>query len=115
MLPKLNRLSSSFEIRRVQTSGKRFESPLFTLIIFAAKIGNPSRFAFLVSKRLDKRATKRNRTKRLLREAVRLSLAKIEVGYDVIISAKEILAKENIETITIEVKQQLEKAGLVKN
>ncbi len=53
----------------------------------------PSKFAFVVSKKISKRAVKRNRIKRLMRETIRLSLKNSEIQnlnkyLSIIISAK---------------------------
>jgi len=47
-----------------------------------------SRFAFIVSIKIDKRATRRNRIRRLLRESVRHQLGQIPPGVDCIITAR---------------------------
>lgn len=47
-----------------------------------------SRFGFVVSKNVDKRATARNRIKRVLRERVRTLLSNLPTGKDVIIIAR---------------------------
>ncbi len=52
----------------------------------------PTRFCFIVSKRVDKRATVRHRVKRRLREAVRKRLPELRSGYDVVIIGKSVLA-----------------------
>lgn len=46
-----------------------------------------SRFGFIISKRIDKRAVTRNRMKRLMREVVRLN--SIEPGWDVVVIARK--------------------------
>lgn len=47
-----------------------------------------SRFAFIVSKRVDKRATQRNKIKRVLRRMVEERIAKIRPGLDFLLIAK---------------------------
>lgn len=49
------------------------------------KSDNPaSRFAFIVGRSVDKRATTRNRARRLVSESVRLFLPSISAGWDVV-------------------------------
>lgn len=47
-----------------------------------------SRFAFVVPTSIDKRATTRNRIKRILRERVRTLLPKLPLGRDIVIIAR---------------------------
>lgn len=86
MLSKDNRLPSS-EIRSVMRRGKRV-SNASTLCVFLPNQENRPRFAFIVSTSIDKRATVRNRIKRLMREAVRALLPKLKGGWDVILQAR---------------------------
>jgi len=54
-----------------------------------------SRFGFVVSKKVDKRAVVRNKIKRRLRAVVRENLSKIRPGYDVMI-----LTRSEIKNLT---------------
>ncbi len=54
-----------------------------------------SRFGFVVSKKVDKRAVVRNKIKRRLRAIVRENLSKIRPGYDVMI-----LTRSEIKNLT---------------
>lgn len=47
-----------------------------------------ARFAFIVPTKVDKRATVRNRIKRLLREQVRKFMPQLPIGRDVVIIAR---------------------------
>lgn len=86
MLPKVNRLPAA-QIRPVLRTGKKRSSDKLQIIYRLT--GQPvSRFAFVVSTRIDKRAVARNRIKRLLRESVRHLLPQINTGFDVIILVK---------------------------
>jgi len=77
MLPRFNRLPSS-EIPNAMRQGKRFSNGDIVLIIrrnadSRVKPENDkasNRFSFVVSTKIDKRATRRNRMKRLLSESV---------------------------------------------
>ena len=48
-----------------------------------------SRFGFIISKKVDKRAVIRNRIKRQLSEIIRLQCDRIKPGFDVIILVKK--------------------------
>lgn len=47
-----------------------------------------SRFGFIVSNKIAKKATERNKIKRRLREVIRLVLPKIKKGIDVVVIAR---------------------------
>jgi len=69
-----------------------------------------SRFGFVVSKRIDKRATERNRIKRKLRSCIEQNLDKITGGYDFLF-----VVRKNNEDINCDlVLSQLKKENLVK-
>lgn len=51
-------------------------------LVFARNNLAVSRFAFVIPKSVDKRAVTRNRTRRILRESVRLLLSTIVPGWD---------------------------------
>lgn len=72
-----------------------------------------TRFACAVPKRLDKRATRRNRTKRLILEAIHLLLPKVTPGFDVVISAKKILWTEKVQDVLLGIEEVLNKGGLL--
>lgn len=86
MLPKSNRLPSS-EIRTVMRRGKRIVNASIQLIFLPNQVGTP-RFAFVVATSVDKRATKRNRLKRLMREAAYRLLAQIRGSVDAVVIAR---------------------------
>jgi ribonuclease P protein component len=67
--------------------GKRIANASMQLIFSPNQVGR-SRFAFVVSTNVDKRATVRNRLKRLMREAVRALLPKLQENADVILQAR---------------------------
>jgi len=85
MLPKENRLTDDYDFRRVKRLGKSYHCPFFKLSLAPRKIAGPSRFGFVISTKIDKRATVRNRIKRLLREAMRERLEKIPDGFDLVV------------------------------
>lgn len=116
MLSKNYRLQS-YLIPEVVKKGKRFYSQLFTLVtsqMSNVKCQMSSRFAFIVSKKFDKRAVKRNQFKRWMREAARANLAKIKKGYNIVLIANQRGRKNGILQIKVELEEVLNKAGLLK-
>jgi ribonuclease P protein component len=80
MLPKLHRLPS-VEINNLTRYGKRVSSVL-GLFLYKKSDAPVSRFAFVVSKKVDKRAVVRNRLKRIVSESVRYLLPAIKQPID---------------------------------
>jgi ribonuclease P protein component len=93
MLKKENRLSKIVRIK----DGKKFFSPLFTVRVSENK-DNKARFGFVVSKKIDKRAVVRNRTKRVLQDVVGHFVDKL-TSRDVVVVAKKSLSFNDKETI----------------
>ena len=76
MLKKQYRLKNKRAFEATYRNKVIVSSPLLTLYLGKEKTDNtyPTKFGFVVSKKYHKRAVKRNRIKRLLREVCRLSI-----------------------------------------
>lgn len=111
MLPQINRLPSS-NLRQVMRNGKRVSSNFLDLIILQSKEQN-SRFAFVVPVHIDRRATARNRVKRLLRESIQTFLPKIYRNIDAIFIAKSKQLVVQEQKIAQSVSELLQRADLV--
>jgi len=75
MLPKEYRLKKRGAFTATYKTGKSFHKDGITM--FCGRIKNseyPTKIGFVVSKKIHKRAVKRNRIKRLMRESYRLIL-----------------------------------------
>ncbi len=79
MLPSIYRLPS-VEISPLLRKGARLRVGGIELVYKAT--AHISKFAFIVSTKLDKRATARNRMKRLMREAVHRLMPTTQKGVD---------------------------------
>lgn len=98
MLPKKHRLPLRTDLVQVKEKGKLFQGELFSLLVAKKGDRDPSRFGFIISTKIHKRAVKRNRARRLLTEAIRALLLKVKPGFDVVFLAKKgIIGKELIE------------------
>ena len=73
----------------------------------------PTRFAFTASRRVGK-AVARNRGKRLLREAVRKQLGRIEPGWDCLFIAREATPTADFSAVEAAVSQLLVRASLLR-
>lgn len=81
MLPQTNRLKKNKDIDRVFKFGKGYKEDALFLKILYHNSGH-SRFVFTIAQKAVKKATDRNRIKRILSETVRLRLPKFEKGID---------------------------------
>ena len=111
MLPKENRLTDDYDFRRVKRLGKSYHCPLFKLSVARRKTVGSSRFGFVISKKIDKRAVVRNRIKRLLRQAVRENLEKIPEGFDIVFVVRPNIVGKSYEEINIEFNKVLSKVS----
>lgn len=84
MLSTPNRLVKSRDIERVVKTGRSFGTPV--LGVKAAPVANAAtRVAVVTGRSVDKRATRRNRVKRLVREVLRKNMHQIRPGFDIVI------------------------------
>ncbi len=103
MLKKYNRLAGL----KIRTKGQSLDTPLFKIKVFAGK-NDELKFGFVVSKKIDKRAVIRNRTKRVLKNAARRYLKKAMAGQRLIIYAKKSLDFSQADTVSKELERVLE-------
>lgn len=87
MLSQEYRLKAAKDFTKVKKEGKAYKNKYFTLIKLFRKDSNPTRFGFVVSKAVSPHATKRNRIKRVLDEALRQNIIYIKNGYDCVVIA----------------------------
>ena len=83
MLPKEYRLKKRSAFNATYRTGKSFYKDGITVFVGKEKQNDsPTKTGFVVSKKIHKRAVKRNRIKRLMRESVRLYIKSQNCGFD---------------------------------
>lgn len=110
MFPKPNRLPAS-EIRSVLRSKSRISSKEFQLI-FQKNTLPASRFAVIVSNKIDKRATARNRMKRLVRESIRHLLPQLATPVDYIVFIRSNISDKTQKEVEIALRTLISGAQL---
>ena len=98
-LPKTDRLRKPGEFRRVYAEGRRFEGRFMTVFIMPSETAF-QRLGITASKKAVGNAVQRNRAKRLLREAFRLSRAELnelERKFDWVLNARRSLLRVKLE------------------
>lgn len=113
MFSKPNRIPHEAFTHAFRT-GKRIHSENF-LIVVAPNTQPVCRFAVQVGIKIDKRAVKRNRMKRLVREAIRHLLPDMKEGIDCIIIAKKNFSEKKEEEIEHSLKEVLDRFHLLNN
>lgn len=81
MLPRENRLKKKKDFEKIFKEGKGIKEG-FLFFKWAFNNLDISRFGFIVSQKVSKKATLRNKIKRRLREITRMRLPKIKKGID---------------------------------
>lgn len=84
MLPKRNRLIKNKEFEEVFKKGRLVRED-FLSIKFVPNKKKYSRFGFVVSLKVSKKAVVRNKLKRWLRSLVRRNLIEVKKGFDVVV------------------------------
>jgi ribonuclease P protein component len=112
MLAKENRLTKDRDFRRVKKEGTVIAGPSFALALYFRDDDEPSRFGFVVSKKVDKNATKRSMIKRALSESLRHELAYVKKGYDGVFLVQP-GAEKYMSDLMQETKMVIKKARLV--
>jgi ribonuclease P protein component len=113
-LPKAERLRKPAEFKRVYGSGKRFDGRFMTVFILPSKT-DANRLGITASKKISTKAHDRNRAKRLLREAFRLSrreLDELDRKFDWVLNARRSLLQVKLDKPLEEFRQIVAKVKI---
>ncbi len=89
MLKKAYRITKNKDFQRILKNRGNFLNNPFFLIKFIKNNKKNSRFGFVVSAKVSKKAVSRNLLKRRMREIIRLNLTRISPGYDIVFILKK--------------------------
>ena len=113
MLKKEFRLRKQRDFENVFKKGFYFSDDFLLLKIVKNNLP-VSRFGFIVSKKISKKAVERNRVKRLLRESIRSMQKDIRIGFDAVFISKTGIVGKEFKEVNKSVGELLKKSGLIK-
>ncbi|MBN1295959.1 ribonuclease P protein component [bacterium] len=105
------RLRSTRDFRELYTSGRKKPGRLFVLFM-TLRQDQLVRLGVTASRRVGN-AVKRNRAKRLMREAVRMILPEIHQGMDLVLVARPGIPASGILSVHAQLRSQLETMNLL--
>lgn len=113
MLPRKHRLSLRKNFQAKNLEERLIQGKYFGLKIIKQEARTEPRFAIIVSSKIAKKATQRNRIKRLLREAIRSILKDIKKGHNAVILTKKQAATANLSELKSSLKRALQIANML--
>jgi len=113
MLSAKHRLTKERDFKKINRSGRSFFSSYFRLKYLTNNL-SLNRFAIVVSTKISKKATERNRLKRQIREIIRLNQNKIKIDHDVVVAAQTQALGKNYQDLEKNLLALLAKAKLLK-
>jgi len=112
MLTKTNRLRKEKDFEKLFKKGKSFKNG-FLILKIVENDSKESRFGFIVSQKVSKTATLRNKVKRRLRDIIQQNVANIKKGTDVALIALPGLEKKSFLETKESLNVLLKKANLI--
>ena len=114
MLVKTNRLVKRKDFDNVFKNGKKHSLPGTEIYLKISKNKlKQSRFGFIVSKKVSKKAVVRNKIKRRLREIIRSNLPEVKKGIDVVIITLPGFEKNDFPTTKRMINKLFQRAGII--
>jgi len=98
----------------VRRKGDHYSGDMIVIGVYDRGDGESSRFGFVVSQKVSKLASVRNKVKRALREAVRQQTNYFKTGLDIVIVAFPETARAYTDEIMKDIELTFRKAGILK-
>jgi len=114
MLPETNRLKKKKDIERVFERGERFKEDFLVLKMTKNNL-TQTRFGFIVSQKVSKKAVLRNTIKRKLSEIAKVKLKRLKKGIDVLLIVRPGLETKDFWEIDETLNRLFKKAKCLKN
>lgn len=108
-MPQNARLRNSAEFRAVYGKGNRFDGRLVTVFILANGLDR-HRLGITASRKMARHAVDRNRAKRLVREAFRLSrpeFASLRANYDWVFNVRRAIIETKLDAVIEDLRRVL--------
>lgn len=112
MLPSKNRLAKRSDFQRVFKIGRRNFNKFLNIRYATNNLPN-SRVAVVVSTKVSKKATIRNKTKRQIRSIISVFLPKFSQKYDIIINVLSPILNQEYKAIKEELLKILKKSNIL--
>jgi len=112
-LPNDARLRKPAEFRAVYEGGRRFDGRLVTAFVLPTRL-EQHRLGITASRKMSRLAVNRNRAKRLLREAFRLTggeLAVLRNRYDWVFNARRLIIEEKADAVAADLRRIIAQVG----
>lgn len=111
-MERKKRLHRSDDIQRVRQKGKSFPHPRFVLIVSQFDAAADSKVGVVATKSVGG-AVERNRSKRLLREAVMKIYPRFRQGWQLVIVARKKILDCDANEVALELEKACLKAGIL--
>lgn len=113
MLKRIFRLRTKEDFKRVYTKGKTLNTRFFRIKTVPNEL-EYSRVGVVLSNKVIKKAAKRNRRKRQMREGLKTLFPQLKKGYDVVVIAQPEVAEVSFAHMVDDMRDGFRKIGFLK-